>query len=170
MNEALRPTYVMFDAHSFFDHPDDPRRQRIGVVTQIGYAADGDALHVQVGLGDSGTHDALAERMGPIKNKRLPLPPDMYTCEGIVTGWYYPDLGGSIGIIAGQNERRINPEATCSYDETNRRLRMAGLALGYVLLQDPRKITISYHGKSLVFGAALLGRTGEKIGRYIYNS
>lgn len=141
---------------------------RIGVVTQISYAADGDALCIRAGFGDDGLHDVLAEKTGPTKDKWLPLPPGMYTRRGTVTGWRYPDFY-PVGVVAGQDQGQLNPEAVHSYDETGRCLRMAGLALGYILDQEPAKI-VSHHETSLVFGEALLDQIEKKIGKRIYGS
>ena len=102
--------------------------------------------------------------MGDIK-----LPPEMHSDKAGVVGWNIPAVEGGFGLIAGQVKDTERTESVLGYDETDRCLKMAALALGCLLKNTPREIIeLSNQPGDLIFKLRRLARLRREIGNSIF--
>lgn len=146
MSEYIKfPSRVYCNMRVFFDEPGMPHNQRVGLLTEIKYGPNDDMLYVRGGISDDGLHNDLASRLD--SGKLIALPSAMASSEGTVRAWRDAGDDGRIGIFASRNDKLINPDALFSPEDTDRQLRMAGLALG-ILLQSPQDDLVKFTGKN----------------------
>lgn len=167
MSQLRAPEHVLFDLKACFRDEKYARSYRIGVVT--GLETEDDILRVSGGIADFGMHEELARRLDPGNDGHVQLPVKMYSKRAVIRGGYDAGVGDSpLFIVAGQvpNEYRDNPEIT--YEQTDRCLRMAALALGGLLLNSPRELMSYKKPNSLMFGSAILAKLEKRIGDCIF--
>lgn len=135
MSELHLPKHVQLDLHPFYCYPDPADRlySRIGVVTQVELGKD--ALCVKAGVSDDSTHDILAARIGPGRDQRMALPPEMYSKDGLAVTWYYPNMRDRLEGRAEVSKKDINPEAKLTREQTTQCLKMAALAIGLFVVK-----------------------------------
>lgn len=166
------PKYVRFDVQPLFISPERSDVARIGVVTALAHDSEDGSLRVRGGVGDGGLHDELAAQVGPVTDKTVPLPPEMYSRLGTIRAWYTPQAADQAGLIAGQIEDAYSPEARLTRQETDLRLRLAGLAL-FVLLQRAPLDLLCLRAErpgGIILHRTVLERAGRRLGRAIYGS
>ncbi len=166
MGQLRIPEHVLFDLRTFFDRPDLSNRPRIGVVTDL--EIDGDCLSVRGGIGDGGLHTTLASQINPRAEKFLHLPLGMFSRQGTVRGWYDLQQPEPVSVVAGQLPDDPGLEPVLTYEQTDRCLRMAALALGGLLLNSPRELMSYKNPNSLMFGSAILAKLEKRIGDCIF--
>lgn len=170
MSELRDPGYVRFDLRVFFDKPHQPDTPRIGIVTNIAYDNyDGGVLLVRGGVADSGIHSDLAEKAEPGSGKIIQLPPEMYSRHGVVTSWFYPEIEDQPLVIAGQVDGERNPDASLTYEQTDRHLRLAGLALGTILSYPPSQVASFRDPNGIIISKPVLRKAERRFRRYIYS-
>ena len=141
MSELHVPDRVQLELHPFYSYPDsaDLLYARLGVATAVDLR--GDALYVRAGVGDSKDHDKLAGKVDPDSDKNIALPSEMYAKQGIVTTWYYPNMGDRLEGLAGPMVKEgLNPEAKLTWEETKKCLRMAALAISLFMIKPPSDV------------------------------
>lgn len=164
------PEHVRLDLTTVFDNPEFATLPRIGVVTRI--RLEGDSLRARVGISDSGLHDDLAKRVGPASSKVIPLPQEMCSINGTVLGSYDPSgkQQNSLYLIAGQiDSRGHRPDAVMDYEQTDRCLAKASLAIGWLLRETPESLERIENPHDLFFGSKLLERAERSFGNRIFS-
>lgn len=162
------PDHVQLELHPFYSYPDsaDLLYSRVGVVTQVELGKD--ALRVKAGVSDDSTHDILAAQIGPGKDQRITLPPEMYTRQGLAVAWYYPNLRGRVGGAAGPMVKKgLNPEANLTREQTTQCLKMAALAIGLFVVQLPHEVLKQEDFSKIMVDETMLTEADRQFGRYI---
>lgn len=162
------PEYVQFDLSTFFEHPELSSVIRLGLVTKM--ECNGDFLYVKGCISDDSDHDKLAHKAGLPEGEIIKLPPEMYSDEAGVVGWNIPEADdGGFGLIAGQVKNTERLESVFGYEQTDRCLKMAALALGCLLKNTPREIIeLSDQPGDLIFKSTRLARLQREIGNSIF--
>ena len=119
MYEYRKSINLCLDLRTYFEYPDLPTLQRIGVVTSIRFDGTKQMI-IRGGIGDEGLHDNLARKTGPASSKIIQLPDEMRTKKGSVTGWYDPKVSTEealgLGLVVGQLDRSgFNDRSTMDY-------------------------------------------------------
>ena len=162
------PDRVQLELHPFYSYPDsaDQLYARIGVATAVDLR--GDALYVRAGVGDSKDHGKLAGKVDPGSDKNIVLPSEMYAKQGIVTTWYYPNMGGRLEGLAGPMVKKgLNPEANLTREQTTQCLKMAALAIGLFVVQLPHKVLKQEDLSKIMVDETMLTEADRQFGRYI---
>lgn len=162
------PDRVQLELHPFYSYPDsaDQLYARIGVATAVDLR--GDALYVRAGVGDSKDHGKLAGKVDPGSDKNIVLPFEMYAKQGIVTTWYYPNMGGRLEGLAGPMVKKgLNPEANLTREQTTQCLNMAALAIGLFVVQPPHKVLKQEDLSKIMVDETMLTEADRQFGRYI---
>ena len=161
------PKHVQLDLHPFYCYPDPADRlySRIGVVTQVELGKD--ALCVKAGVSDDSTHDILAARIGPGRDQRMALPPEMYSKDGLAVTWYYPNMRDRLEGRAEVSKKDINPEANLTREQTTQCLKMAALAIGLFVVQPPHKVLKQEDLSKIMVDETMLTEADRQFGRYI---
>lgn len=162
------PDRVQLELHPFYSYPDpaDLLYSRVGVVTQVELGKD--ALRVKAGVSDDSTHDILAAQIGPGKDQRITLPPEMYTRQGLAVAWYYPNLRGRVGGAAGPMVNRgLNREARLTQEQTKQCLEMATLAITLFVVKPPLKVLEEEDLSKIMVDETMLTEADKQFGRYI---
>ena len=162
------PDRVQLELHPFYSYPDsaDQLYARIGVATAVDLR--GDALYVRAGVGDSKDHGKLAGKVDPGSDKNIVLPSEMYAKQGIVTTWYYPNMGDRLGGLAGPMVKKgLNPEANLTREQTTQCLKMAALAIGLFVVQPPHKVLKQEDLSKIMVDETMLTEADRQFGRYI---
>ena len=168
MSELRVPDRVQLELHPFYSYPDpaDLLYARIGVATAVDLR--GDALYVRAGVGDSKDHGKLAGKVDPGSDKNIVLPSEMYAKQGIVTTWYYPNMGGRLEGLAGPMVKEgLNPEANLTREQTTQCLKMAALAIGLFVVQPPHKVLKQEDLSKIMVDETMLTEADRQFGRYI---
>ena len=168
MSELHVPDRVQLELHPFYSYPDsaDQLYARIGVATAVDLR--GDALYVRAGVGDSKDHGKLAGKVDPGSDKNIVLPSEMYAKQGIVTTWYYPNMGGRLEGLAGPMVKKgLNPEANLTREQTTQCLKMAVLAIGLFVVQPPHKVLKQEDLSKIMVDETMLTEADRQFGRYI---
>ena len=168
MSELHVPDRVQLELHPFYSYPDsaDQLYARIGVATAVDLR--GDALYVRAGVGDSKDHGKLAGKVDPGSDKNIVLPSEMYAKQGIVTTWYYPNMGGRLEGLAGPMVKKgLNPEANLTREQTTQCLKMAALAIGLFVVQPPHKVLKQEYLSKIMVDETMLTEADRQFGRYI---
>lgn len=144
MSELHLPKHVQLDLHPFYCYPDPADRlySRIGVVTQVELGKD--ALCVKAGVSDDSTHDILAARIGPGRDQRMALPPEMYSKDGLAVTWYYPNM-----------RDRLEGRAEVT------------LAIGLFVVKPPHEVLKQEDLSKIVVDETMLTEADKQFGRYI---
>ena len=162
------PDRVQLELHPFYSYPDpaDLLYSRVGVVTQVELGKD--ALRVKAGVSDDSTHDILAAQIGPGKDQRRTLPPEMYTRQGLAVAWYYPNLRGRVGGAAGPMVNRgLNREARLTQEQTKQCLEMATLAITLFVVKPPLTVLEEEDLSKIMVDETMLTEADKQFGRYI---
>lgn len=168
MSKLRLPKYVQLDLHPFYGDSDpvDIWHAHIAVATAVDIR--GNALHVRAGVGNSGDHDALADKVDPGKDQRITLPPEMYTRQGSAVAWYYPNLEGRVGGAAGPMVNRgLNREARLTQEQTKKCLRMAALAITLFVVQPPYEVLKQEDLSNITVDKEMLVKAEKQFGDYI---
>ena len=168
MSELHVPDRVQLELHPFYSYPDsaDQLYARIGVATAVDLR--GDALYVRAGVGDSKDHGKLAGKVDPGSDKNIVLPSEMYAKQGIVTTWYYPNMGDRLEGLAGPMVKKgLNPEANLTREQTTQCLKMAALAIGLFVVQPPHKVLKQEDLSKIMVDETMLTEADRQFGRYI---
>lgn len=167
MSELHLPKHVQLDLHPFYCYPDlaDRLYSRIGVVTQVELGKD--ALRVKAGVSDDSTHDILAARVGPGRDQRMALPPEMYSKDGLAVTWYYPNMRDMLEGRAEVGKKDINPEANLTREQTTQCLKMAALAIGLFVVKPPHEVLKQEDLSKIVVDETMLTEADKQFGRYI---
>ena len=168
MSELHVPDRVQLELHPFYSYPDsaDQLYARIGVATAVDLR--GDALYVRAGVGDSKDHGKLAGKVDPGSDKNIVLPSEMYAKQGIVTTWYYPNMGGRLEGLAGPMVKKgLNPEAKLTREQTTQCLKMAALAIGLFVVKPPHEVLKQEDLSKIVVDETMLTEADKQFGRYI---
>jgi hypothetical protein len=168
MSELHLPKHVQLDLYPFYDssNPADQLYARIGVATAVDLR--GDALYVRAGVGDSKDHGKLAGKVDPGSDKNIVLPSEMYAKQGIVTTWYYPNMGGRLEGLAGPMVKKgLNPEANLTREQTTQYLKMAALAIGLFVVQPPHEVLKQEDLSKIMVDETMLTEADKQFGRYI---
>ena len=168
MSELHVPDRVQLELHPFYSYPDsaDQLYARIGVATAVDLR--GDVLYVRAGVGDSKDHGKLAGKVDPGSDKNIVLPSEMYAKQGIVTTWYYPNMGGRLEGLAGPMVKKgLNPEANLTREQTTQCLKMAALAIGLFVVQPPHKVLKQEDLSKIMVDETMLTEADRQFGRYI---
>ncbi len=168
MSELHLPQHVQLELHPFYSYPDsaDQLYSRVGVVTQVELGKD--ALRVKAGVSDDSTHDILAAQIGPGKDQRITLPPEMYTRQGLAVAWYYPNLRGRVGGAAGPMVNRgLNREARLTQKQTKQCLEMATLAITLFVVKPPLKVLEEEDLSNITIDKEMLAKAEKQFGDYI---
>lgn len=161
------PEHVQFGLSTFFEHPELSSVIRLGLVTKM--ECNGDFLYVKGCIGDDSDHDTLATKAGSDEGRIMWLPPEMYSDKAGVVGWNIPVVDGGFGLIAGQVKNTERLESVFGYEQTDRCLKMAALALGCLLKNTPREIIeLSDQPGDLIFKSRRLARLWREIGNSIF--
>ena len=162
------PDRVQLELHPFYSYPDsaDQLYARIGVATAVDLR--GDALYVRAGIGDSKDHGKLAGKVDPGSDKNIVLPSEMYAKQGIVTTWYYPNMGDRLEGLAGPMVKKgLNPEANLTREQTTQCLKMAALAIGLFVVQLPHEVLKQEDFSKIMVDETMLTEADRQFGRYI---
>lgn len=168
MSELHVPDHVQLELHPFYSYPDsaDLLYARIGVATAVDLR--GDALYVRAGIGDSKDHGKLAGKVDPGSDKNIVLPSEMYAKQGIVTTWYYPNMGDRLEGLAGPMVKEgLNPEANLTREQTTQCLKMAALAIGLFVVQLPHEVLKQEDFSKIMVDETMLTEADRQFGRYI---
>ena len=167
MSELHLPKHVQLDLHTFYCYPDPADRlySRIGVVTQVELGKD--ALRVKAGVSDDSTHDILAAWIGPGRDQRMALPPEMYSKDGLAVTWYYPNMRDRLEGRAEVSKKDINPEANLTREQTTQCLKMAALAIGLFVVQLPHEVLKQEDFSKIMVDETMLTEADRQFGRYI---
>lgn len=167
MSELHLPQHVQLELHPFYYYPDsaDWQYSRIGVATQVELGED--ALYVKVGVSDDSTHDILAARVGPGRDQRMALPPEMYSKDGLAVTWYYPNMRDMLEGRAEVGKKDINPEANLTREQTTQCLKMAALAIGLFVVKPPHEVLKQEDLSKIVVDETMLTEADKQFGRYI---
>ncbi|QCT42083.1 hypothetical protein [Candidatus Nanosynbacter featherlites] len=168
MSELHVPDRVQLELHPFYSYPDsaDLLYARLGVATAVDLR--GDALYVRAGVGDSKDHDKLAGKVDPDSDKNIALPSEMYAKQGIVTIWYYPNMGDRLEGLAGPMVKQgLNPEANLTREQTTQCLKMAALAIGLFVVQPPHEVLKQEDLSKIMVDETMLTEADRQFGRYI---
>ena len=165
------PDRVQLELHPFYSYPDsaDQLYARIGVATAVDLR--GDALYVRAGVGDSKDHGKLAGKVDPGSDKNIVLPSEMYAKQGIVTTWYYPNMGGRLEGLAGPMVKKgLNPEANLTREQTTQCLKMAALAIGLFVIKPPSDVAERTDLHAIEVSKEDLTAAKEQFGRRIIST
>lgn len=168
MSELHVPDRVQLELHPFYSYPDpaDLLYARIGVATAVDLR--GDALYVRAGVGDSKDHGKLAGKVDPGSDKNIVLPSEMYAKQGIVTTWYYPNMGDRLEGLAGPMVKKgLSPEANLTREQTTQCLKMAALAIGLFVVQPPHEVLKQEDLSKIMVDETMLTEADKQFGRYI---
>lgn len=161
------PKHVQFDLSTFFERPGLSSAIRLGLVTKM--ECNGDFLYVKGCISDDSDHDKLAHKAGLSEGEIIKLPPEMYSDKAGVVGWNISVVDGGFGLIAGQIKDTERTESVLGYEQTDRCLKMAALALGCLLKNTPREIIeLSNQPGDLIFKLRRLARLRREIGNSIF--
>lgn len=127
-------------------------------------------MYVKGCISDDSDHDKLAHKAGLSEGEIIKLPPEMHSDKAGVVGWNIPEADeGGFGLIAGQIKDTERTESVLGYDETDRCLKMAALALGCLLKNTPGEIIeLSNQPGDLIFKLRRLARLRREIGNSIF--
>ena len=162
------PDRVQLELHPFYSYPDsaDQLYARIGVATAVDLR--GDALYVRAGVGDSKDHGKLAGKVDPGSDKNIVLPSEMYAKQGIVTTWYYPNMGGRLEGLAGPMVKKgLNPEANLTREQTTQCLKMAAFAIGLFVVLPQHNVLKQEDLSKIMVDETMLTEADRQFGRYI---
>ena len=167
MSELHLPKHVQLDLHPFYCYPDPADRlySRIGVVTQVELGKD--ALRVKAGVSDDSTHDILAARIGPGRDQRMALSPEMYAKDGLAVTWYYPNITDRLEGRAEVSKKAINPEAKLTREQTTQCLKMAALAIGLFVVKPPYEVLKQEDLSNITVDKEMLVKAEKQFGDYI---
>lgn len=166
---SCAPDLLRVDAGMFFDHPECTSLVRIGVVSDIELVGGGSELQVRLGVGDTGQHTALMERIKGTSGREAILSGGLSHERAIISGWYDSSLESieALGIICGVRGDRKGVDLP--NEKTRICLEMSALALGRLLAMPYSSLSKLNDPSNLVFGRPLLTSYKRTIGKRIFN-
>lgn len=91
--------------------------------------------------------------------------------QGIVTTWYYPNMGDRLEGLAGPMVKEgLNPEAKLTWEETKKCLRMAALAIGLFMIKPPSDVVERTDLHAIEVSKEDLTAAKEQFGRRIIST